>query len=431
MYSLEIRGNLFIAALLLSSSLPGLLAPQQAAADAYVITLQAGKHMLPPGPVRLQIPAELQAAAQLQLSDKKTGKPTPIQLEPPAAGSPRRSAVFVTQSALQPGQTRQFTLSAHTADSKSAAPAQMRIAEKNGALTALKRDAAVLCYHTAMRQPPAGVAANYRSSGHIHPVFAPDGQAVTSEFPADHLHQHALFGAWVKTRFKGRKIDFWNQHKTMGRVDHHRVAAKPVQGDAFCQFTTIRRHIAVDVTPPETVLEEQWQVRVYNTPGYQLFDIESRQRLPAGATEPLHIDKYHYGGMALRGRDNWLPQQMRMLTDAGYDRLKGNGKPAKWVTMHGKLKDGAGGITMLSHSGNFNAPQPVRLHPSMPYFCFMPAVNQPFSIGRDNPLLSRYRYCVFNGEINTALLNALSQQFEEKPEYQVTVTAAGGAPSGR
>ena len=75
----------------------------------------------------------------------------------------------------------------------------------------------ILQYNTAVVEPPEGAPAVYRRSGHIHPVWTPSGKIVTSEFPADHLHQHGIFRAWVRTTFDGRKIDFWNQKAETGK----------------------------------------------------------------------------------------------------------------------------------------------------------------------------------------------------------------------
>jgi len=396
-----------------------LFTPAQSNAAGVHLTLYAGKHALPASPVSIELPAALKHAAQLELRRLPSGEVTPVQIETREA---KRYVVWLPQSALKAGETRRYTLSAvkkTTPGSKRDATAgPMQAVRKDGVLTVSMRGRPVLRYNARVRQPPAGVAAHYASSGHIHPVFAPSGEVVTAEFPADHLHQHALFGAWVRTKFKGRKIDFWNQAGKTGRVDHLRFRGLSTGGDVYCEFTAVRQHKAIDVSPPELALTEVWRVRAYNTPDYHLFDIESRQTAGAEAGM-LHIEKYHYGGMALRGRDAWVSDSVRLLTDSGHNRLQGNAKPATWVAMHGKLNDGAGGIAMLSHADNFRAPQTVRLHPRMPYFCFMPAATAPFAIEPGRPLVSRYRYCVFNGDIDPALLNALATCFAQPPRVDV------------
>lgn len=71
----------------------------------------------------------------------------------------------------------------------------------------------VLEYIKTEKPVPEGIEPHLRRSGYIHPVFTPTGQEITGDFPADHAHQHALFFAWVKASFDGKKVDFWNQAK--------------------------------------------------------------------------------------------------------------------------------------------------------------------------------------------------------------------------
>ena len=57
------------------------------------------------------------------------------------------------------------------------------------------------------------------------------------------------------------------------------------------------------------------------------------------------------------------------------------------------------GVTIFCHPENFRAPQPVRLHPSMPYFCFAPMVLGDFTIEKSEPYVSRYRFLIHDGPV--------------------------------
>ncbi|MCR9117464.1 MAG: PmoA family protein, partial [bacterium] len=91
--------------------------------------------------------------------------------------------------------------------------------------------------------------------------------------------------------------------------------------------------------------------------------------------------------------------------NAGSDRLKGNHEPARWVAMSGKLAGDPAYIAALSHAKNFRAPQPARLHPTMPYFCFSPCVTEAFVIDKEHPFVGRYRFVVADGEPDSEALN--------------------------
>ena len=92
-----------------------------------------------------------------------------------------------------------------TAQSPDQQPAQVEAGD--GALIVRIGDVEALRYHTAAVPAPQGMDPIYNRSGYIHPVRTPSGIVVTGDFAADHPHQHALFGAWTKTKFAGHAVD--------------------------------------------------------------------------------------------------------------------------------------------------------------------------------------------------------------------------------
>ena len=86
------------------------------------------------------------------------------------------------------------------------------------------------------------------------------------------------------------------------------------------------------------------------------------------------------------------------LNDQGSDRIKGNHEKSRWVAMSGSLDGDPVSITVLCHSENLRAPQSARLHPTKPYFCYAPCVDDSFVIDRDHPFQAKYRYLVTDAE---------------------------------
>lgn len=262
-------------------------------------------------------------------------------------------------------------------------------------------DKTVLKYNKTTQTGPEGTEPFFARSGYIHPVYNPDGQAVTGDFAADHKHQHALFFAWTRCRFEGRKVEFWNQKLELGRVSHSKVVST-TSGPVFAQFVVEINWEDTNANKP--VLHETWTVRAYNTGAdFFLFDIESSQI--AASDAPLSIEKYHYGGMAIRGHDQWFGEDANFLTNEGKNREDGNHSRPKWVDIFGHIDGKHSGVAVLSHPTNFRFPQHVRLHPSKPYFCFAPMVEEPFKISDKKAYVSRYRYMVHNGEADADLIN--------------------------
>ena len=203
----------------------------------------------------------------------------------------------------------------------------LRLTETDDAIRVELRGKPVLEYVKTEKPVPKGIEPQYRRSGYIHPVYTPTGQEITGDFPADHAHQHALFFAWTKATFDGKKADFWNQSKGQGRVEFREVVDFK-KGERQVSFSVKHAFTVTGQEKPIDALHEIWTVTVYQTPqDHFLFDIESVQE--CATVKPLILDKYHYGGMAFRGNVQWLrekkdqsigPSDLEYLTSQGKDR---------------------------------------------------------------------------------------------------------------
>jgi hypothetical protein len=72
----------------------------------------------------------------------------------------------------------------------------------------------------------------------------------------------------------------------------------------------------------------------------------------------------------------------------------------------------------MGHPNNFRASQPVRLHPDKPYFCFAPEIVGPFTIARQESFVSRYRFLIFDGEIDSGLIQRTWNNYADPPEIR-------------
>src|SRR5690606_8161122 len=88
--------------------------------------------------------------------------------------------------------------------------AQFAIEEADGKLRVTQSDSPVLVYNFGPVQPPPGVDNDrYWRSSYIHPLYGLDGNILTEDFPADHLHHRGVFWTWPETRVGDRKMDVW------------------------------------------------------------------------------------------------------------------------------------------------------------------------------------------------------------------------------
>lgn len=292
-------------------------------------------------------------------------------------------------------------LSSFSVTSQSTLGDELSLTETDETIRITLRGKPVLQYIKKSRPVPEGLPQYFRRSGYIHPVYTPTGEELTGDYPADHAHQHALFFAWTKSKFNGKKVDFWNQAADLGRIEFREVV-KLSREEKKVAFSVKHAFMVKDGEKWIDALHEVWTVTVHQTPAsHFLFDIVSVQQ--CASDKPLSLAEYHYGGMAIRGNCEWLkekedhsinPGDVQYQTSDGKDRWKGNHTRPNWVAFSGKIDGQDVSAAVFCSPRNFRAPQPVRIHPNKPYFCFAPMVEGPFKITPGKQYVSRYRYLV-------------------------------------
>ena len=95
--------------------------------------------------------------------------------------------------------------------------------------------------------------------------------------------------------------------------------------------------------------------------------------------------------------------------------MKGNETRARWCHIGGELEQGFAGTAILCHPDNFRAPQPMRLHPTEPFFCFAPSQLGEWQISPGQPYTSRYRFIVLDGPPDAQRLEQLWRQYAHPP----------------
>jgi hypothetical protein len=260
---------------------------------------------------------------------------------------------------------------------------------------------------------PAGVDDVFQRGGYIHPVQTPSGRRVTEDYPPNHRHHHGIWAAWTSTRFDGRAPDFWNMGDRKGNVEFERLG-RAWSGPLAAGFESRHRYMDLLAPTPTTVLLEDWRVIAYATPAGErpahVFDLAVRQEL-TGKT-PLELPTYRYGGVGMRGRHERDGRDKTFfLTSTGRARVPGHGTRATWVHMSGDVDGQRAGIAILSHPDNVRSPQPMRIHPTEPFFNFAPQQSGPLTIRPGEVFTLRYRFIVTDGPPDAAWLDAMWQAY--------------------
>lgn len=301
--------------------------------------------------------------------------------------------------------------------------ADYTVKQEKGRLTIASDGRPVLTYQMEPGEVPEGMDPVFRHGAHLHPVYSPSGRLVTGNHPLDHPWQRGVWMGWTKTEFDGGHPDFWNMGKGPGGetagerlpAEIRFVKLEKVWSDrAKAGFLSTHRWLDRTTGAEKSVLDETWEVNVFSGErmGRRIYlvDLISTQR--CAGDKPLKLPKYHYGGLGVRGHEQWNPpDKVTMLTSNGDDRAKGDATKAKWVWLGGEVDGEVSGVAVLIHPSNFRFPQPLRLNPKNPQLSVAPSQDGDWDIVPGKPFVSRYRLAVFDGAPDSAFIESLWKDY--------------------
>lgn len=364
----------------------------------------------------------------------KTG-PDPVNTEYELVGGDQRlpvqlirpgEALFILPQ-LKAGQSKTYSLLT-SVRAKLRTPI-VELVKNGNNVTISSANRKALTYNGDLPPLPDGINPVVQRGGYIHPILTPSGKLVSDDYAPNHPHHHGLWAAWTKTEFEGRHPDFWNMQDKTGRVEFVSLDST-FSGALACGVAA--KHRYVDLTAPDgpkTALDETWETTVYRVgtdpdKPYLLFDVTLTQT--CATKDALILPKYLYGGIAFRGRRDWNGKgdACTFLTSEGKDRSNGNETRCRWCYIGGNIpgdegKSALGGLAVLSHPSNFRSPQPVRIHPDMPYFTFSPQELGEFRIEPGTDYVSKYRVVTTDGPADKELFDRLWNDFAMPVEVTV------------
>ena len=272
-----------------------------------------------------------------------------------------------------------------------------------GSVTFKLRSKPVLTYHGGHGVLPAGVREEYRRAGYLHPLVSPLGRVVTGDYPKNHLHHHGVWASWTRTEIDGRKPDFWNMGEKKGRVEMIQWLGARESADG-AEIETLHRYVDLTAKVPTPILLEGWKVRVPVTPEGKPYRIDLTVRQTNVTEHSLALPEYRYGGLGFRGLDAWdgAPNCRFLSSEGVTNRVTGNESHARWCWIGGAAQsveggDGIAGVVLLAHPSNFRFPEPMRIHPTEPFFCWSPQQAGDFTLPPRGVHAMRYRILVADG----------------------------------
>ncbi|MEX2216784.1 MAG: PmoA family protein [Phycisphaeraceae bacterium] len=383
-------------------------------ADALTVEVLAGKHDRENTIAIIPLPAGLAKAQTFQVSYANAAADVAL-LRQKLTLDGRTVLAVILPGSIKAGSSVTLNV-VETEAAKANQRPQVSIDKNDANLTIRVQDKDVIRYNMAVTQPPDEVDKIFARSGYIHPVRSPSGHVITNDFPPKHLHHHGIWFPWTDATYEGQKVDFWNSKKGEGKVEFVKLETTEA-GNVMAAYRTQHRFIGMKIKGGTTILNETWDVRVYNTTSYRLFDLDSTQT--CATDKPLKLLNYYYGGIGLRGSGQWEGKEVNFICADGKTRIDGHATKQTWVAMYGKIDGKACGIAVLGHPSNFRAPQMTRIHPTEPFFNFAPCAEGEFEIVPGKPYVSKYRYVTFDGEPDVKLIDRLWNDYAEPVEVKV------------
>jgi len=272
----------------------------------------------------------------------------------------------------------------------------------------------ILRFQAEGERPRTDIPGKFLRGGYISTLLTPSGRRITDDYALNHPHHHGVWTSWTKTTFEGRHPDFWNMGDQTGKSDFATLG-KIWKKDGKAGLTARNRFTDLTPQPAKVALDETIEITVSAAENAWIIDFTSTQT--CATDTPLELLEYHYGGFGFRGNFAWNGKDKCQFLAASGETLtdKINTSRQPWCWVGGKLDGETCGITIMGHPSNFRAPQPVRAHPTEPFFCFAPPQLGAFKIEPGKPYVSRYRLIVADGPPDAKAANQWWEEYSKLP----------------
>jgi hypothetical protein len=276
----------------------------------------------------------------------------------------------------------------------------------DGSLGLWDGDRPVMVYNFGVRTKP-GVAEDRQRSSYVHPLYGLDGEVLTDDFPADHLHHRGLFWAWPHVRVGNQEHDLWALRGI--RQQFERWTEKKTNSTNAVLGIENGWYIA-----DRRVMRENVHFVVYAaTENERAIDIDFEW---TALGEPVTLSGAagkSYGGLSLRFAPR---QETAVTTDEGLQPKDLNLTRLAWADLTARFENTPrpSGVAILVD----------RRHPGFPptwitrHYGFLgvgwPGV-EPRTFEPGDPVTCRYRIVIHRGVADPARLRRAYEEFCSSP----------------
>lgn len=271
--------------------------------------------------------------------------------------------------------------------------AEVRAQSESGVLRAVADEAAgtISIYRQGGEQLLLTQNARPDFRPYIHPIMAPDGKGVLTEYsPGHHRHQTGLY--WGFTRLNGRDYfhhpegDYWRK-----------VSATVLKANSSSPGDTVQWQTVYDLLDEagETVLTESQIWTMSEVAGSYVLDLQ----WTGHARKQTTVGRYDYGGLFLR-----MPWQRgiegQVVNSARQTGLRGEGQRAVWIDVGMQVagRSDQAHIAIFDHPKNINFPQAWRVDHQMGVGP-VPTRERDWTIAVDEKAALRHQMVVYTGDL--------------------------------
>jgi len=250
----------------------------------------------------------------------------------------------------------------------------------------------------------------YSRCNYIHPLWGTDGQVLTEDFPADHLHHRGIFWAWHQVWIGDKRIgDPWeikDFEQEVVELEFMKQTTGSVQIKTEVDWNSNKWKKKEQKVP---YIKEYTTITVYpKGSNFRKIDLEIRLlALEEGVKIGGAENKKGYGGFSVRMA---LPKDITFYGSEGKVTPELTAvKSDAYININGSIgaKGAKGGIVILDHAENPGYPQPwiLREKNSMQNAVFPGRETVAVSITK--PLVLKYSLIVYSGKLSDKKIRKL------------------------
>ena len=259
----------------------------------------------------------------------------------------------------------------------------------------------------------------YARANYIHPLYGLDGEVLTEDFPADHLHHRGVFWAWHQAWVGDKQLgDSWAIKDFVWDIQDVKVVTPDSESRALQVEVYWKSPLWTDADGNQKpFVKENTTIRVYRAEDdmrkvdFEISLLALEDNLRLGGSE----DEKGYGGFTTRIP---LPDGLAFIGADGPvepKNLSVEGGP--WMDFSGPLgPDGkTSGIAILCHKSLPNYPERWILRrkgsAQNPVF----PGREPVPLSSKVPLVLCYRLIIHRGDVHQVDLDKLQAEYNAEP----------------